>query len=441
MLEAVGARSLDDLFRSIPERLRVKGLLDLPPPLDEPALMRHLDEEAARCTGAGMLSFLGLGAYRHHVPPAVDQLLSRSEFLTAYTPYQPEVSQGTLQAIFEFQTVVARLFGLDVANASMYDGATAMTEACLMLRRVTGRQRLLVSKGIHPEYRDVLRTYLAGADAGNPQVTELPIDPSTGHTDLALLERELATETAGVVIGYPNAFGVVEPLDRVQALCAKASTPFATVTLEPYALGVIQAPGALGASIAVAEGQAVATTPSFGGPGVGLFAIRNDRQLLRQIPGRLVGATTDQDGERGFVLTLSTREQHIRREKATSNICTNHGLIALSAVIRLSLLGRSGFLQVAKLCLSKAEYLKKGIASVPGLALRFQGPTFNEFAVRVKKGAASAPLGRLAEQGILAGVDLGRFDPTMADTFLVAVTELHRKEDLDRLVDALGKAL
>jgi len=441
MLEATGAKSLDDLFDSLPEKLRLQGLLDLPPAMDEPALMRHLEAEAERSAGARMLSFLGAGSYGHHVPPAVDQILMRSEFLTAYTPYQPEVSQGTLQAIFEFQTIVARLFGLDVANASMYDGATAMAEACLMTRRVTGKNRLLVSAAVHPEYIEVLRTYLMGVDSGRPQVDLVPYDPSQGSMDLAALEKLSAGDAACVVAGYPNFFGVVEPLDRIAAIAGKTGFPLVTVTAEPYALGILKAPGSLGASIAVGEGQAVATTPSFGGPGVGLFAIRNERQLLRQIPGRLVGATVDADGERGFVLTLSTREQHIRREKATSNICSNQGLIALSAAIRLSLLGKTGFRRVSMLCLDKTEYLKKAVALVPGLSLRFSGPTFNEFAVRVKKGNAADLLKRLADQEILGGVDLGRFDPKMADSFLVAVTELHRKEDLDRLIAALREAV
>ena len=437
MLETAGAASLDELFESLPEKLCCKGLLDLPDRMDEQSLMRHIRVQAAQCEGAGMLCFLGGGSYHHHTPPAVDQILMRSELLTAYTPYQPEISQGTLQSIFEFQTVIARLFGLDVANASMYDGSTAMTEAALMLRRVTRRERILVSSAVHPEYRKVLATYLAGLDGKDMQMQEVPFDELTGETDTAALKQLLEDDVACVIAGYPDFFGVVEPMDRISSVCREAGCHLITVTQEPYSMGILKPPGEIGASVAVGEGHAFASTPSFGGPGIGLLCSISDRKFLRQIPGRLAGATVDSSDEPGYVLTLATREQHIRREKATSNICTNHGLMAVAATIRLSLLGRTGFTKIASLCMNKANYLKEKLESIPGLEARFTGSVFNEFALRFKDGKpASDFLAKLEDQGILGGIDLGKFYPDMGDSFMLSVTELHRREDLDRMYEA-----
>ncbi|MDD5307267.1 MAG: aminomethyl-transferring glycine dehydrogenase subunit GcvPA [Deltaproteobacteria bacterium] len=439
MLETIGAKSVDELFAQIPERLRFGRKLDLPRPLSEPELMAHLEALAGAAPAGGRTSFLGGGAYCHHVSPVVDQILLRSEFYTAYTPYQPEVSQGTLQAVFEFQTMVARLLGMATANASMYDGATAAAEAALMARRVTGRDRVLVSAGVHPEYRDVIRTFLTGLDGGTPKLDVVPVDDRTGAMDLAALDNTLGPDVAAILAGYPGFYGVVEPLHEVVKRAAAAGALAVSVTAEPFALGVLCAPGDLGADIAVAEGQALGVPISFGGPGVGLFACRDDKKLLRQMPGRLVGQTTDANGNTGYVLTLSTREQHIRREKATSNICSNQGLCALAVTIRLSLLGKTGFEAVARSCLARAEYLKKAIAAVKGLSLRYSGPTFNEFAVRVAGRKASAVLAALEDKGFLGGIDLGRFDPKMDDTFLVAVTECIDRARLDAFVAALKK--
>jgi glycine cleavage system P protein (glycine dehydrogenase) subunit 1 len=441
MLEKIGAKNVEELFEQIPESLRFKGDLDLPEPLSEPELMAHLSELAGPSPADGRISFMGAGVYQHHIPPAVDQLLLRSEFYTAYTPYQPEISQGTLQAIFEFQTMICRIFSMGVANASMYDGATALTEAGLMARRATKRELLLVSAAVHPEYRETLETYLRGLDGAAPKIQTIPINPQTGATSLKALEQLLSKDVAAVLVGYPNFFGVIEPLDEIVTLTKAVDTKkpplVVSATAEPFSLGLIAAPGDLGVDIAVGEGQPIATPLSYGGPGLGLFSCRNDKKLVRQMPGRLVGQTKDVNGETGYVLTLSTREQHIRREKATSNICSNHGLCAVSATINLSLLGKVGFVEVAKSCLARAEYLKKGIAGTDGFSLKYSGATFNEFAVTCLKQKASDVLARLADRNILGGVDMARFDSTQDDTFLVAVTECTSRKMLDAFLDAL----
>jgi glycine dehydrogenase subunit 1 len=441
MLEKVGAKSVDELFDQIPSALRFRGELNLPAAMSEAELTAHLEALAGPAPANGLTSFLGAGAYCHHVPPAVDQLLLRSEFYTAYTPYQPEVSQGTLQGIFEFQTMVCRILGMDVANASMYDGATAMTEAALMARRVKGREKIVVSAGVHPEYRETLATYLRAADDGAPKLVIVDIDDKTGATPLAALEAVVDADTACIVVGYPNFFGVAERVDEIAKIANAAGALLVTATSEPFAFGVLAPPGALGVDIATCEGQALGVPVSFGGPGVGLFAIRNDKNLLRQMPGRLIGQTVDSKGETGYVLTLSTREQHIRREKATSNICSNQGLCALSVAINLSLLGKSGFAEVAQSCLARAEYLKKGVAAIPGLSLRFAGPTFNEFAVRADGRKAARILEGMEKNGFLAGVDLGRFSSALDDSFLVAVTECVSREKLDGYLRALADVI
>jgi len=436
MLESIGVKDVDDLFEQIPAELRFTGDLDLPEALSEPELMAHLAELAGPRPAEGRVPFLGAGIYWHHVPPAVDQLLQRAEFYTAYTPYQPEVSQGTLQAIFEFQTMICRIFGMGVANASMYDGATAMTEAGLMARRVRRRERLLVSAGIHPEYRDVLTTYLNALDGDAPKVELIPIDEATGATDLAALEGLLGDDAAAVIVGYPSFYGVVERLDEIAAEASAAGALTVSVTMDPYALGVLTPPGELGVDIAVGEGQSIATAMSYGGPGVGLFACRDDKKLLRQMPGRLAGQTVDKHGKTGYVLTLSTREQHIRREKATSNICTNHGLCALAATVNLSLLGKTGFARASRSCLARAEYLKSKIAAIDGFEIRYSGPTFNEFTVRCRGRKAAEVLEGLAETCFIGGVDLGLFAGE-EDCFLVAVTECHTREMLDAYLNTL----
>ena len=421
MLDAIGAKSLDDLFRSIPGPLRLKRQLQLPPATDELSLFGELGRMAAR-NQVEHPPFIGAGCYPHHVPPAVDQLLLRGEFFTAYTPYQPEISQGTLQALFEWQTSVCLLTGLDVANASMYDGATATAEAVLMATRVTERDKVVVSAAVHPEYRKVLATYLAST---GDEVVTVPYG-ADGRTDLAALEKAVDGRTAAVVVGYPNFFGVIDALPQAAALARKAGALAISVTAEAVAFGLLQSPGALGADAAVGTMQSFGNPMSFGGPAPGFFATRTAH--VRQMPGRLAGATLDKLGRRGFVLTLSTREQHIRREKATSNICTNSGLTALAATIHLSLLGKQGLAHLARLNHARARQLRQAMEKA-GFPLRFSGPTFNEMAFEV--GDAAAVVERLASRGIAAGVPLGRWypdDPRMKGALLCCATEVHAPE-------------
>lgn len=435
MLARIGVASIDALFDDVPASHRLGRPLALEPALDEPALMAHLEALAHKNEAARALSFLGAGIYDHHVPPAVDQLLLRSEFYTAYTPYQAEVSQGTLQSIYEFQTIVCELLGMEVANASMYDAASAVAEAVLMARRATKRTNVILSGALHPEYVQTVRTYLRGGDLDESFVRIAKI-ADDGRTDAASVAELLDADTACVVVGYPNFLGAVEDLASLRAMTKDAGAMLVTATAEPYALSVIKPPGAYGVDIAVGEGQALACPPQLGGPGVGLFATR--MELVREMPGRLVGETVDQDGQRGWVLTLSTREQHIRRERATSNICTNHGLIALAMTIRCAMLGKQGFEHVGRACLAKAEYLKKKIAETGRFTIATSAPTFNEFVVRRNDGAAAPLLAALAAKHILAGVDLGRMIPGRDREILIAVTERHSRDDLDRFATALA---
>jgi len=435
MLDRIGVSDIDALFEPIPAGSRLGRPLALEPALDEAQLMAHLDQLAAKNVSTSKLSFLGGGMYDHHIPPAVDQLLLRSEFYTAYTPYQPEYSQGTLQATYEFQTLVCQLLGMEVANASMYDGASAAAEAVLMARRMNRKRKVVISAGIHPEYLETVRTYLAGMGEADA-IVSVPVS-AEGRTDQAALKAALDDDTACVLVGYPNFFGVVEDLAAIRSIVG-GDIQLISATSEPYALSLIKSPGAQGVDIAVGEGQALAVPPQLGGPGVGLFACRMN--AVQRMPGRLVGETVDQSGVRGYVLTLSTREQHIRRERATSNICTNHGLIALSFAIRLCMLGKRGFREVGELCLNRTEYLKGEIKKLPGYTLPLSAPTFNEIVVQRKNGGVAELLTKLEGQGILAGIDLGRFDPKRANQLLIAVTERHSRADLDRLIAALKAA-
>ena len=441
MLATIGVPSVDALFEPIPSAVQLGRPLAIPSGLDEASLMTHLAELSHKNPAATMLSFLGAGIYEHHVPPAVDQLLLRSEFYTAYTPYQAEVAQGTLQTIFEFQTIVSELLGLPVANASMYDGASATAEAVLMARRLTKRSRVLVSEGVHPEYAETVRTYVQGLPGGASHIETLPI-AGDGAIDRARVETALKGEpVACIVVGYPTFFGTVVDLRALAELAHANGALLVTVTMEPYALALIEPPGTLGADIAVGEAQALGLPPQNGGPGCGIFACRDGRDYLQQIPGRLCGETVDKNGERGYVLTLSTREQHIRRERATSNICTNHALCALAVTIRACLLGKQGFIAVAKQCLAKAEYAKKAVLAAGGWEMPYAAATFNEFVLRRQAGPVAPVLARLAKQGILAGVDMGRWNDAWSRDLLVCVTERHSKADIDRLVSALASGV
>lgn len=438
MLAAIGKPSLDALFDSIPSAARFERELDVPAALDEATLMRHMKGLAAKNQAGHMLSFLGAGMYDHHVPPAVDQLLLRSEYYTAYTPYQPEVAQGTLQAIWEFQTIVSEIYGMPLANASMYDGASAAAEGAQMARRLTRRDKVVVSGCVHPHYRKTVETYLSGS--GQHQYVEVTV-ASTGAADPAKLAEILDDDTAAVLVGYPSFLGSYPALGQIAELCHERGALLVSVNTEPFALALAAPPGALGADIAVGEGQPLACPPQFGGPGVGLFACRDERKYLQQLPGRICGETVDKNGERGFVLTLATREQHIRRERATSNICTNQGLIALALAIRASLLGRSGFMRVAEQCMAKARYLRGRLLELPGFTARFDDAAwFNEFAVRVPGASAQKVCEHLERQGIIGGLDLGRVDPNLSDSLLIAVTEKHTLSDLDQVIQALGTA-
>jgi glycine dehydrogenase subunit 1 len=432
MLATIGVGSIDDLFADVPLAARRDGLVDLPLAQGELEVERALSRMAAKNTAAGSVPFfVGGGVYRHHVPASVDHLIQRGEFLTSYTPYQPEISQGTLQSLFEFQTQVALLTGMEVANASLYDGATACAEAVAMAHRVTRRGKAILSGGLHPHYREVCKTY---AQFSGLEVQALKATP--GMAD----PIDIDGETACVVVQYPDFFGELRDCSALAARCHQAGVLLIVVVTEIVALGAVKPPGEMGADIVAAEGQSIGNALNFGGPHVGLFAARE--QHVRQMPGRLVGQTADADGKRGWVLTLSTREQHIRREKATSNICTNAGLCALAFTIHLSLLGEAGLTRLARLNHAAACNLADRLAAVPGVSL-VNDSFFNEFSIRLPIPAAEA-VTALAEKGVLGGVAASRFYPErddLADLLLVAATETVTAEDIDAYGHALVEVL
>lgn len=427
MLETIGAASVDALFVDVPKAARLAAPLDLPDHLGEIEVERAVARLAAKNLDAGSVpSFLGAGLYRHFVPAAVDYLIQRGEFLTAYTPYQPEISQGTLQALFEFQTQVALLTGMEIANASLYDGATAAAEAMLMARRLSRRERVLVSGGLHPHYRDVARTMAGGV------IEVLPPKLGGGEELASKVDRT----TACVVVQNPDFFGNIRDLSGISAACAAAGALLVVVVTEALSLGAIRSPGEMGADIVAAEGQSFGNGLNFGGPTVGLLACRE--KFLRQMPGRLCGQTVDIEGRRGWVLTLSTREQHIRREKATSNICTNSGLCALAFTIHAALLGEEGLKRLAAINHEKAVALAERLGRLPGCEVTTPA-FFNEFTLRLPLPAASA-VERLAEDGVLAGVPLSRLYPeaeALANHLLVAVTEVTEESDMAALAAGL----
>jgi glycine dehydrogenase subunit 1 len=441
MLRAVGAQSIDDLFIDVPEAARLSGKIeDLADHAPELSVERQLGSLARRNLVAGEVPFfLGCGAYKHHIPASVDHLIQRGEFLTSYTPYQPEIAQGTLQALFEFQTQVARLYGCDVANASMYDGSTACWEAIAMARRITRRGKTLISAGLHPHYVSVAQTM--ARFTGDVLDTALPelSDGAPGDDTQRLLEG-IDGETSAVVVQYPNILGHIADLSEVAERAHARGALLIAVVTEPVALGLIRSPGEMGADIVVGEGQSIGVGLNFGGPYVGLFACKE--KFVRQMPGRLCGETVDADGKRGFVLTLSTREQHIRREKATSNICTNSGLCALAFTIHMTLLGETGLRQLAELNHSKAVAAADRLARVPGVEL-VSGSFFNEFTLRLSKEARPV-IRTLADRGILGGVSLGRLYPgadALQNGLVVAVTEVVTNEDVEALAGALEESL
>ena len=433
MLAAVGAQRFEDLLVDVPDVLRVHAPLDVPPAASELELRAEIGALAAKNDAAkDMPSFLGAGLYDHYIPSALPRVALRSEFMTAYTPYQPEVAQGTLQVIFEFQSMIAELTGLDVANASLYDGASAAVEAAYLARNQTGRANVVVAGAVHPHTVGALRTFL-----GTGAVHPVAFDAKTGTLPVASLENVLDDTTACVILQYPNFLGAIED---VPALCAaaRAKGALAVVVADPIALGLLTPPGALGADLCVGEAQPLGAPMSLGGPVCGFFA--GKKEFVRRFPGRIVGETVDQHGRRGFVLTLQTREQHIRREKATSNICTNQGLIALMNTIWLSLLGQEGLYEVAHLSFQKTHYAATRAQEVAGVAPAFAGPFVREVCFRLPVPAARAvEAGRT--KGVLLGVDLGQFDPAWADLLLVAATEKRTKDEIDRWADALAFAV
>ena len=424
MLDACGVTSPEELFAHLPEAVRLNRPLHLPPGISEYEIVQYFRDRAAECA-MGYASFLGAGVYHHFRPVLVDTVVSRGEFLTSYTPYQAEIAQGTLTTIFEFQTMICQLTGMDVANASMYDGSTAVPEAAMMAVRATGKGRVLVAKSVHPEYREVLATY--ARNQGMP-VAEFGYVAESGNLDLEDLERQMDALTGAVIIQTPNFFGIVEQVKAAAEIAHRHGALLVVVFTEAVSLGLLQPPGdADGADIVAGELQSFAISPSYGGPYAGIIATRE--KYLRQMPGRLVGQTTDSRGKRAFCLTLSTREQHIRREKATSNICTNQALIALMATVFMTVYGKEGLRELASQNLAKAHYL------AGKLKPRFSGKFFNEFVVRAE-GKSPAEINKaLLKKKIIGGLPLGRFYPELADSILLCATEMTKRADMDALAE------
>jgi glycine dehydrogenase subunit 1 len=432
MLATIGVESVDDLFADVPEQLRFRDELEIPPGIGEAELYRELAELASRNADASKeLHFLGGGTYDHYVPACVDLVTGLPEFQTAYTPYQPEVSQGTLTAIFEFQTAICELTGLDVANASVYDGATAAAEAVNLAVGQEERARVVVAGAVEHETRRVVRTYASGREL---ELVEVP--PVDGATPLEAC-REALDGASALLLQQPNAFGVLEDVPAL-AEAAHEAGALALASCDPISLGVLAPPGALGVDVAVGNGQPLGNQQAYGGPGFGFMACR--AELVRRMPGRIVGETVDVNGLRAFVLTLQTREQHIRREKATSNICTNQALNALAATVYLAWLGPRGLVGLARQCLSRAEYAKARVLAVPGVSLAFERPTFREFAIRVGRDGRDV-IRACRERGVHPGHWLGRDHPGLEDALLVAVTERRSREDCDRLARVLEEVL
>jgi glycine dehydrogenase subunit 1 len=435
MLAAIGVDSLEELFAAIPPELRLKRPLDIPPALTEIELTTHLTRLAQKNQSADQkVCFLGGGSYDHFIPAVVDAIGSRGEFYTSYTPYQPEASQGNLQVFFEYQTLVTQLTGMDVSNASLYDGGSAAAEAVLMSISATGRhKRVVTARSVHPEYRQVLATYLADLD-----VELVTVGAADGTISPEELRASVDSDTACVLIQQPNFFGCLESVDELAAIAHAAGALF-VVSVDPISLGLLKRPGEYGADIVVAEGQSLGSSMSYGGPYLGIMACRE--KFVRRMPGRIAGETVDRRGKRCFVLTLQTREQHIRREKATSNICTNQGLFALRATVYLAALGPQGLRETAELCLRKAHYAAGRLTSEPKLALAFDRPTFKEFVVRARGGRVKELLAQACEAGFLAGVPLAPWYPELADCFLVSVTEKRTRDEIDALAACLKKLM
>jgi len=434
MLDAISVDQIEDLIAHVPASLRSTAGIALAPGMSEQDVAAEVTALANQNRASDLASFLGGGYYNHYVPAVVRSVISRAEFATSYTPYQAEASQGTTQAIFEFQTLITQLTGLEVANASMYDGASAAAEAVLMARRIAPKRSFVaLSRALWPDYRATIRAYLSAVSS--VEIVEVPFDATSGQMDLRELENIARDNLLCVVAGYPNGFGIVEPLGEIAAIAHQAGALAIAVTAEGLALGLLKAPGDLGIDIAVGEGQSFGLPLQFGGPGLGFMAARNAH--LRQMPGRLVGQTRDADGNRAFTLTLATREQHIRRERATSNICTNHSLCALAATVYLSLMGRRGLRELAERNVELAHQAHD-VLSAGGIQRRFSGPFFNEFVVKIPRVASA--LTAAEDRGILAGLPMAPDYPDLDDGVLIAVTEMNRASDFTQLRDVLAEA-
>lgn len=431
MLEAIGLTDIDELFESVPGSVKIGHLLDVPPALSEVELIRHMSELSSRSKGAADLTcFAGGGAYDHHVPAAVRALASRAEFATSYTPYQPELSQGVLQAIFEFQSLVCEIYGMEVANASLYDGANAVVEAATLAVRTTKRRRVVVAGTVHPHYVAVLRTYTSG----------LGLEVETvAHGDDGVVDWSAVDvgDAAAVIVAYPNVFGRLEDVEAAASTAHDAGALLVCVT-DPTAMGVLRSPGEMGADVAVGEGHALGNPMSYGGPYVGLFATK--LEFVRQVPGRIAGETLDADGRRAYVLTLQAREQHIRRAKATSNVCTNQTLMAIAAAVHLSWLGPQGLRRLGELCVTATARTARRLAEIDGCRVALDGPRFKEVVLETPV-AGDEMCAALAKRGFLVGPALGRWYPELANCLLVAVTEKRTRTDIDALAEAIEKEL
>lgn len=441
MLQFIGLQSIDDLFADVPAELKEKASFNLPPALSEPELMSHMRSLASQniplgelCENQGfhpraLIPFLGAGIYDHYIPPAVQHIIGRNEFYTAYTPYQAEASQGTLQAIFEYQSLVCDLTGMEVSNASLYDGASALAEGVLMAHSINYRRKVILPRNLHPHWRRVVLTYAAGVKL---QFIEAPYLPDLGTIDIDFVRAQCDDETCCVVVQQPNFFGCLEEVDELEAIVHRVGAIF-IVAFDPISLGVLKPPGEYNADVAVAEGQCLGLPPSFGGPLLGIFTCK--REFIRKLPGRLVGETVDSIGRRGFALTLQVREQHIRRERATSNICTNQALCAIAAAVYLALMGTQGLRQVAELCTQKAHYLAEQLEKI-GIPRVFKAPFFKEFAVKLSIDPEIVNKS-LITKGFLGGLALSRYYPELLNGWLLAVTEKRTKTEMDAFVQTL----
>jgi len=441
MLDIIGVHTTDELFSQIPQKIREdaekasKKYHPFSKSLSEQEIIKEIKALAGlNNRAANQISFAGAGAYGHFIPSALDYVLSRSEFITSYTPYQPEISQGTLQSVFEFQSYIAILTGMDIANASMYDGASACAEAVLMAMRITGKKRVLVSDTLHPSYREVIRTYTQNMDAA---IEDIPHDPKTGFTSVSSLNSMIDTNTACVVAGYPNFFGIIEPIDIIFRIAEEKKALSIAVITEAMSTGLLVPPGRLGASITVMECQSLGIPLSYGGPYIGVIASK--KEYVRQMPGRLVGETVDKEGSPAYTLTLATREQHIRRERATSNICSNEGLLSIAVAIYLSLMGKNGLMRTASINHENADYIHKKIEELNDITFPFSAPFFNEFVVKIRN--LNTVYDKLLNSGFLPGVRLDNYYKDMDDCLLINATEIHSKKMMDRFAEQLKKVV